>query len=91
MYRALLLFLLFVFLARAVWRFLGGVVQGAISTGHPDQRRQRETRAVKMARDPVCGTYVVPGKALEASHGGETMYFCSERCRDEWARSRSRS
>lgn len=86
MYRTLLLFLLVLLLLRALWRFLGGVVQGAISTGHPSERRKAGTDAVKMVRDPVCGTYVVPGKALEVSRSGETIYFCSERCRDEWAR-----
>jgi YHS domain-containing protein len=81
--RALLVFLLLLFVLRAVWRLLGGVVQGAMSGGSPDHR-PASPPAVKMARDPVCGTYVVPGKALELARGRETMYFCSARCRDEW-------
>ena len=40
-----------------------------------------------MVRDPVCGTYVVPGKALELARGRETLYFCSEKCRDEYSES----
>jgi YHS domain-containing protein len=69
---------------RAVWRLLGGVVQGAISSGPAGRQRPAAPPAVKMARDPVCGTYVVPGKALELVKAGNTMYFCSPRCRDEW-------
>jgi YHS domain-containing protein len=37
-----------------------------------------------MERDPICGTYVIPGKALEFARGRERLYFCSERCRNEW-------
>ena len=84
MVRALLVFLLLLFVLRAVWRLLGGVVQGAMSAGAPADQRPAAPPAVKMARDPVCGTYVVPGKALELARGRETMYFCSARCRDEW-------
>ena len=82
--RTLLFFLLGVFLVRAVYRFLGGMVQGASS--QPHQKRQASPPAVKMMRDPVCGTYVVPGKALELVRRGETLYFCSEKCRREYER-----
>jgi YHS domain-containing protein len=82
--RALLLFLLVVFLVRAVWRLLGGIVSGAISTGSVPSGNRPAAPAVKMERDPVCGTYVVPSKAVALAKGRETLYFCSERCRDEW-------
>jgi YHS domain-containing protein len=87
--RSFLLFLLFLFLARAVWRLVTGVVQGA-SGGDQPTPAQRSTShpAVKMVRDPVCGTYVVPGKALELARGRETLYFCSEKCRDEYFQKR---
>ena len=83
--RTVLFILLLLFLARAVWRLLGGIVQGA-SGGAPSARGQRpaSSPAVKMVRDPVCGTYVVPGKALERAHGREMLYFCSEKCRDHY-------
>jgi len=41
---------------------------------------------VPLVRDPVCGTYVVRARALTMGAGAETMYFCSEKCRDEYAR-----
>jgi YHS domain-containing protein len=85
--RAVLLFLLFLFLARALWRLLGGVVQGAATISDASRGQRRATpSAVKMMRDPVCGTYVVPGKALELTRDRETIYFCSDKCRDEWGR-----
>jgi YHS domain-containing protein len=83
--RGLLLFLLVVFLVRAVWRLLGGIVSGAISAGPVTRSGESAVpTAVKMERDPVCGTYVVPSKAITLAKGRETLYFCSERCRDEW-------
>jgi YHS domain-containing protein len=81
--RAFLLFLLVLFLFRALWRLVYGIVQGASTTG-AGQRGPANPPAVKMERDPICGTYVIPGKALELARGGERLYFCSERCRNEW-------
>jgi hypothetical protein len=40
--------------------------------------------AVKMSQCPVCGTYVVPGKAISVVSGGSTIYFDSEKCRAEY-------
>jgi hypothetical protein len=88
-FRAALILIVVLLLLRAVWRLLGGVVQGAMSAGPAaGPRRRAAPPAVKMARDPICGTYVVPGKALELAKGRETMYFCSARCRDEWLNAR---
>jgi YHS domain-containing protein len=39
-----------------------------------------------MVKDPVCGTYVVPSKALTASRGTETAWFCSAECQQAWQR-----
>lgn len=84
--RVLLLFLLALVVLRAVGRFLGGLSQGASGSASAGRRREPRETPVKMAQDPVCGTFVVPGKALSATAGGDTVWFCSERCRDEYAR-----
>jgi YHS domain-containing protein len=84
--RTLLLFLLFVFLARAAWRLIEGVARGAMGNDAPGPRRPGgPPSAVKMAKCPVCGTYVVPGKALTGVAGGQVVYFCSEACRSTHA------
>jgi YHS domain-containing protein len=86
--RALLLFLFFTFLIRAVWRLLDGVMRGAAGdprTGPGGPRRDAQPSAVKMAQCPVCGTYVVPGKALTTVSRGQTVYFCSDACRAQFA------
>ena len=84
MLRAILTVIVVLLILRAIWRLLGGIVHGAASVGTASGQRPAAPPAVKMARDPICGTYVVPGKALELAKGRETMYFCSDRCRDEW-------
>jgi YHS domain-containing protein len=77
------LFLLFCFLlGRAIWRFLSGVVDGAMRPNRPAARTP--ARGVQMARDPVCGTFVVPSRALAIDEGSQRTYFCSERCRDRY-------
>ena len=39
---------------------------------------------VTMASDPVCGMAVERERAVSAKHAGETYYFCSRGCRDEF-------
>jgi YHS domain-containing protein len=80
--RTLLIALLVFFLVRFIARLARGVMEGAAGGA---TRRAPGTRApVKMVADPVCGTYVIPGKALQSADGRETHYFCSEKCRDAW-------
>jgi YHS domain-containing protein len=68
---------------RALGRLFGGMAQGARGAG-PRTARGQSATPVKMTQDPVCGTFVVPGKALSLTAGGATQWFCSERCRSEY-------
>jgi YHS domain-containing protein len=86
MLRPILLLLLMLFLARAIWRLVGGVVQGALGPQTPTGQRGQGPRSVKMERDPVCGTYVVPGKAVTLTRGGHQIFFCSDECRSKYDR-----
>jgi len=63
---------------RAVWRVVGNMI--TVSAGARRTTASGEPRAVKLVRDPVCGTYVSPDTAI--SDGRE--YFCSEKCRDDY-------
>lgn len=68
-------------LVRALNKLWRGIVEGA--TGVPPASASRVPRAgVQMARDPVCGTFVVPGSAVSLSVAGEQIHFCSTACRD---------
>lgn len=76
----ILQFLLILAVVRAVWRLGKGVLEGA---GY--RRVDGPVQAgVKLERDPVCGTYVSPTKAPALRVGGETLYFCSDKCRRQW-------
>ena len=66
--------------ASRLWRGLADGMSGGTSRG------AAAAQAVQMVRDPVCGTFVVPGKALSTTAGGETLWFCSEHCRSEFSR-----
>lgn len=85
MSRAILLLLLVIFFARAVWRLLEGVVSGA-SAPEPRTRRAAGPQPVKLVQDPVCGTFVVPGKSPSLVKAGHTVYFCSDACREKYGK-----
>ena len=76
--------LLILFLVRLVMRFLGGVITGYSAPG-PSRKSTPATReGGHLVRDPNCGTYVAIGRALRQGSGDNTVYFCSEGCRNAW-------
>ena len=84
---ALLDFLLLVLamvMARAVWRVIAGVMQGL--SGRPSRTGDGNVPAhgVHMVRDPVCGTYVIPDRAVALADGSGRVFFCSVNCRDQY-------
>ncbi len=81
MLRLVLLLILIAFVARAFWRIVDGVIEGL--GGVPPSTRTPERR-VHMVRDPVCGTYVVPDRAVALGDGSRRQYFCSTKCRDQY-------
>ena len=53
------------------------------------QRSQAEgtsgpTKAGKLMKDPVCGTYVSQDQSLTMTRGSETFHFCSQECHDKF-------
>ena len=83
MLRFILLALLFILVARAFWRVVDGMIEAA--RGAQPGHRSGNTQAVRLVRDPVCGTYVPPRAALSLTSAGSTHYFCSEECRREFS------
>ena len=77
--RFILWVILFALLLRAVSRLARGILEGA---GY--RREMPSQSGVGLVRDPVCGVFVVPGRALSSASGTGTKYFCSEKCRTEW-------
>jgi YHS domain-containing protein len=58
----------------------------AIAGARTSQRRQARIGG-SLVRDPQCGTYLPPARALTLSSRGQVLYFCSDRCRDAWTSS----
>ena len=93
MTRFVLLLILTIVVARVFWRVVDGVVEGLTgrpgSAGRPGSTSRPGStgapgRGVQMARDPVCGTFVVPDRAVTLTVGGQRLYFCSDRCCDKY-------
>lgn len=79
MARVILWIVLIGLLLRSLSRLLRGVLEGAGYT-----RDSVPQPSVGLVRDPVCGVFVVPGRALTSGEGSEQRHFCSETCRREW-------
>jgi YHS domain-containing protein len=87
--RFILLLTLAIVIARTLWRFFDAILRGAgVGTAAGGRAASRAgggpPQSVKMSQCPVCGTYVVPGKAISAAHNGTTLFFDSEKCRAEY-------
>lgn len=81
MFRILLWIVLGFIVARLAWRLIGGVLQGmGLQAGGSAKQ------SVGLVRDPICGMFVAPSNALTSGSGSATRYFCSEKCRQEYAR-----
>jgi len=76
----LLLLVLAMVMARAAWRVIGGITEGLSGS----RGGNVPARGVQMVRDPVCGTYVVPDRALSLPDGSGRVFFCSANCRDKY-------
>ena len=81
MLRWILILLLVIFVVRALWRLLAGMIDG-IAGQAPRSRAPQQ--GVQMVRDPVCGTFVLPSRAVTLAERGEQIYFCSATCRDKY-------
>lgn len=52
--------------------------------GAVSKSKQNENADDVMIKDPQCGVYFPQRDAVTLKHGGQTLYFCSEKCRDEY-------
>lgn len=81
MIRILLLAVLLIMVARAFWKLVDSIIEGSRGTS---ARQRGQAPAVRLVRDPVCGTHVPPRPTLSLTTAGTTYYFCSERCLNEY-------
>ncbi len=80
----LIFYAVILILLRAVGReALGGRARRAADTSGRGAGVCQQ-RGVQMARDPVCGTFVIPEQAIVLTTGSQRLYFCSTECRDKY-------
>jgi YHS domain-containing protein len=83
--RVLLLGILLLLAVWAFWRMVDGVIE---ALGGQTSKRRAPSRGqgapVKLARDPVCGTWVSPRDARSLKTGSAVTYFCSDECRQQF-------
>lgn len=78
--RVIIWTVLIVLVVRALMRLTRGIIQGAGYT-----RDGKQPPSVPLVKDPNCGVFVPRTKALTSGSGTDIKFFCSERCRQEWA------
>ena len=81
MVRFVLYAVLLILFARAAVRLWRGF--SAATSGRPPGGGVAQ-HSVQMVRDPVCGTFVLPDRALTLSIGQQQFHFCSATCRDKY-------
>ena len=73
----------------ATWlgrKLLGWLFDPAASAAanQPGSHRVPRREAKKLFRDPVCGMHVSAEIAQTFEQGGQTQYFCSAKCREQF-------
>lgn len=73
-------------LLRSLLEPLVKAVVAKLSPPSPPPQSTAPPRAGELKKDPVCGTFVAPEVAITQKFHGQTVHFCSKKCRDEYAR-----
>jgi uncharacterized protein len=81
--RLLLFVVLSIVITRIVSRILASFAEG-FSGRDSNPTRSVPQRGVQMVRDPVCGTFVLPERAVTLVDGRSRQFFCSAACRDKY-------
>ena len=86
MFRVIIVSLILTIVLRVVLGIYSAFMEGLRGGDVPPSRGRSRTGpgAVQMVRDPVCGTFVVPERAVSIADGHSRVHFCSERCRDAY-------
>ncbi|HVO99852.1 MAG TPA: YHS domain-containing protein [Bryobacteraceae bacterium] len=90
MFRAVLYLIATILVISVVRAIINVILKGfadLFQTGKPSPsgpRRPTVSAGGELKKDPVCGTFISTESALQKRVGGETYYFCSAECRDNF-------
>jgi YHS domain-containing protein len=80
----------FILLAVAIYVFFKSMQGLFFSAKTPVGHRTRSVKGGEMIQDPMCGVYIPKVKAIEGRVKGETHFFCSPQCLEQYRASASR-
>lgn len=69
--------ILILIILRILWRVIMGPIR------RPRHER-KGAKSMPLVRDPVCGTFLLPDRAITTGSGDTIVYFCSEACRAKY-------
>jgi YHS domain-containing protein len=78
---ALLDLIVVLVLSRVFWKLVGRAI---VAMSRKARSTDAPAQGIHMVRDPVCGTFVVPDRAVTLVEGGQRLFFCSTACRDRY-------
>lgn len=78
--RLLIYLILGIIIYRALKSLLGGTKSQQVRSSGRDHLQADDT----MIQDPQCGTYFARRDGVALHGKGQTMYFCSETCKDKY-------
>ena len=91
MFRAILYLIASVLIISLLRSVIGVILKGFSDLFHPADSAERQPgpRPVvpsggELKKDPVCGTFISASTAIQKKVRGETYYFCSAACRDQF-------
>jgi uncharacterized protein len=74
----------FILLFGIIYILIKWLRQSAPSARKPRVFEQPGHEIEEMVQDPICGTYVPSGQAITLAQEKETLYFCSNACREKF-------
>ena len=89
MIRALAYLIASILVIGVVRSIIGIIMKGFADLFHPPAaahtpRAPSVPAGGELRKDPVCGTFISTSTAIQKRIGGETYYFCSTECRDQF-------
>jgi hypothetical protein len=76
--------IIFMFLGYLAYRLAKSWLRSFVA---PDRDTDEQNpQEAELIQDPQCGTYFLRQRGVPARIDGETLFFCSEGCRDKYLR-----
>lgn len=82
MIKNLILLLVIYFVYKTVKNFM--IEQQSKQNPNNPMGSARNDKSDVMIKDPQCGVYFPQKDGISLNMNGETLHFCSEKCRDEY-------